>query len=85
MLSVICGSHLLLRYQDAWGLETTPGMALKAGFLSSVLEGLTEIPFPREDALCMTLATDIVLQHQSGSTKVIASIFATNIPAQQTT
>ena len=43
---------------------------------SSVLEGLTGIPFPRQDGLCTTFATEIILQHHPGDTTVKASVMA---------
>lgn len=41
---------------------------------SSVLEGLTGIPFPREDGVCTKFATEIILRHQPGDTSITASI-----------
>lgn len=44
---------------------------------SSVLEGITGIPFPRQDGVCTKFATEIILRHtQDGiSDSIIASIF----------
>ncbi|EFR02473.1 dynamin [Nannizzia gypsea CBS 118893] len=41
---------------------------------SSVLEGITEIPFPRKDGLCTRFATEIVLRHSPGEKTITATI-----------
>lgn len=41
---------------------------------SSVLEGITEIPFPRKDGLCTRFATEIVLRHSLDEQSITASI-----------
>jgi hypothetical protein len=41
---------------------------------SSVLEGITGLPFPRQDGLCTKFATEIILQHSSGEQTIIATI-----------
>lgn len=42
---------------------------------SSVLEGITGIPFPRQEGLCTRFPTEIILRHtQSDSTAITASI-----------
>ncbi|EFE44983.1 dynamin GTPase, putative [Trichophyton verrucosum HKI 0517] len=41
---------------------------------SSVLEGITEIPFPRKDGLCTRFATEIVLRHFTGVETITATI-----------
>ncbi|KAK2820034.1 hypothetical protein FQN49_007786 [Arthroderma sp. PD_2] len=41
---------------------------------SSVLEGITEIPFPRKDGLCTRFATEIVLRHSPGEQTITATI-----------
>jgi len=41
---------------------------------SSVLEGITGIPFPRQDGLCTTFPTEIILQHSSNDLNIKASI-----------
>ncbi|KAK2744018.1 hypothetical protein FQN57_004471 [Myotisia sp. PD_48] len=41
---------------------------------SSVLEGITEIPFPRKDGLCTRFATEIILRHSPGDQKITATI-----------
>lgn len=41
---------------------------------SSVLEGITGLPFPRQDGLCTSFATEIVLTHTEGPTMVTAEI-----------
>lgn len=41
---------------------------------SSVLEGLTDIPFPREDGVCTKFATEIILQHTNDERKIAATI-----------
>ena len=33
---------------------------------SSVLEGLTGLPFPRQDGLCTRFPTEIILEHTAG-------------------
>ncbi|KAL3466423.1 P-loop containing nucleoside triphosphate hydrolase protein [Aspergillus heterothallicus] len=41
---------------------------------SSVLEGITGIPFPRQDGLCTRFATEISLRHQPGEQRATAMI-----------
>ncbi|EGE05807.1 dynamin [Trichophyton equinum CBS 127.97] len=41
---------------------------------SSVLEGITEIPFPRKGGLCTRFTTEIVLRHSSGAKTITATI-----------
>ncbi|KAL8838823.1 MAG: hypothetical protein Q9170_001978 [Blastenia crenularia] len=41
---------------------------------SSVLEGVTSLPFPRQDGICTRFATEIILQHSTGEPSIIASI-----------
>ncbi|KAI1919976.1 hypothetical protein LOZ65_004255 [Ophidiomyces ophidiicola] len=41
---------------------------------SSVLEGITGIPFPRQDGVCTKHATDIILRHSLENTSINASI-----------
>lgn len=51
---------------------------------SSVLEGITRIPFPRQEGLCTRFPTEIILRHSAGKTTTItASIrpHATREPA----
>lgn len=45
---------------------------------SSVLEGLTGLPFPRQDGVCTKFATEIILQHSNEEQRVAATI----IPAK---
>lgn len=41
---------------------------------SSVLEGITGIPFPRQDGLCTRFATEIILRHEPTDIKATATI-----------
>jgi hypothetical protein len=44
---------------------------------SSVLEGITGVPFPRQDGLCTRFATEITMEHTDAGdteTEIIASI-----------
>lgn len=41
---------------------------------SSVLEGLTGLPFPRQDGACTKFATEIILQHTIGEQSITATI-----------
>ena len=41
---------------------------------SSVLEGLTDLPFPRQDGVCTKFATEIILQHSISEQSITASI-----------
>lgn len=41
---------------------------------SSVLEGITGIPFPRQDGVCTKFATEIILRHSLTETSITASI-----------
>ena len=46
---------------------------------SSVLEGLTALPFPRQDGVCTKFATEIILQHSTDEQLIVATI----IPAKE--
>ena len=41
---------------------------------SSVLEGLTGLPFPRQDGVCTKFPTEIILQHTAGESTISATI-----------
>ncbi|KAL9109075.1 MAG: hypothetical protein Q9187_008207, partial [Circinaria calcarea] len=41
---------------------------------SSVLEGLTGLPFPRQDGVCTKFATEIILQHSAGERTIVATV-----------
>src|SRR2546421_4673592 len=41
---------------------------------SSVLEGITGLPFPRQDGVCTKFATEIILQHSTGDRTMVATI-----------
>lgn len=41
---------------------------------SSVLEGITGIPFPRKEGVCTRFATEIILRHQPEINRIIAKI-----------
>lgn len=41
---------------------------------SSVLEGITSLPFPRHDGVCTKFATEITLSHSEGPTSVSAEV-----------
>ena len=41
---------------------------------SSVLEGITGIPFPRQDGVCTKFATEIILRHSLTESSITASI-----------
>lgn len=41
---------------------------------SSVLEGISGIPFPRQDGLCTRFATEIILRHEPGEQRATAMI-----------
>lgn len=41
---------------------------------SSILEGLTGLPFPRQDGFCTKFATEIILQHTNDERTIIATI-----------
>ena len=43
---------------------------------SSVLEGVTGLPFPRQDGLCTKFPTEIILQHTDGERDINASIIS---------
>jgi hypothetical protein len=45
---------------------------------SSVLEGITGLPFPRQDGICTRFATEIMLMHTEGQMHLQAEI----IPSQ---
>ena len=41
---------------------------------SSVLEGISGIPFPRQDGLCTRFATEIILRHDPSQHRATATI-----------
>tara|TARA_R110002003_G_scaffold107_8_gene9019 strand:+ start:1219 stop:2733 length:1515 start_codon:yes stop_codon:yes gene_type:complete len=41
---------------------------------SSVLEGITGVPFPRQDGVCTRFATEIILRHRPDENEIIAKI-----------
>jgi GTPase SAR1 family protein len=41
---------------------------------SSVLEGITGVPFPRQDGTCTRFATEIILRHSPNENEIIAKI-----------
>jgi GTP-binding protein EngB required for normal cell division len=41
---------------------------------SSVLEGITGIPFPRQDGVCTKFATEIILQHNTNISRITATV-----------
>ena len=48
---------------------------------SSILEGITSLPFPRQDGVCTKFPTEIILQHSEGERVIQATILpATSRP-----
>ncbi len=45
---------------------------------SSVLEGITGLPFPRQDGVCTKFATEIILQHSDSEPVIVATILPTS-------
>ena len=45
---------------------------------SSVLEGLTGIPFPRDDGVCTKFPTEVILEHTEASQTITATIIPHN-------
>jgi hypothetical protein len=41
---------------------------------SSILEGITGLPFPRQDGVCTKFATEIILRHENAETAITATI-----------
>ncbi|KAF3006090.1 hypothetical protein E8E13_011116 [Curvularia kusanoi] len=41
---------------------------------SSVLEGITGVPFPRQDGVCTRFATEIILRHRPDKNEIIAKV-----------
>lgn len=41
---------------------------------SSVLEGITGIPFPRQDGVCTKFATEIILHHNTETSSIVATV-----------
>ncbi|KAK5011686.1 hypothetical protein LTR28_008625 [Elasticomyces elasticus] len=39
-----------------------------------VIEGLTGLPFPRQDGVCTKFATEIILQHSNGEQRITATV-----------
>jgi GTP-binding protein EngB required for normal cell division len=50
---------------------------------SSVLEGITNIPFPRQEGLCTRFATEIILRHQPGYSRITATILPSASRAEE--
>ena len=50
---------------------------------SSVLEGITGLPFPRQDGVCTKFATEIILQHSDGERVIVATILPTSSRLEQ--
>jgi GTPase SAR1 family protein len=50
---------------------------------SSVLEGITGIPFPRQSGLCTRFPTEIILRHNPSTTRIAASIQPHTSQAQE--
>ncbi len=44
---------------------------------SSVLEGITGLPFHRQDGVCTKFATEIILQHSDGERGIVATVLPT--------
>ncbi|KAI9710012.1 MAG: hypothetical protein M1828_002341 [Chrysothrix sp. TS-e1954] len=49
---------------------------------SSVLEGITGLPFPRQDGVCTKFATEIILQHSEGPRSIVAIILPSSSRAE---
>lgn len=41
---------------------------------SSVLEGITGIPFPRDDGICTRFPTEVILEHNEGPQTIVATV-----------
>lgn len=50
---------------------------------SSVLEGITGIPFPRQDGICTRFPTEIVLRHSNAVQSIVANIRPHSTRSQQ--
>ena len=42
-----------------------------------MLEGITGLPFPRQDGVCTKFATEIILQHSDGERVIVATVLPT--------
>lgn len=51
---------------------------------SSILEGITSLPFPRQEGLCTKFPTEIILRHSEGNQTIQASILPVASCAEQT-
>ena len=49
----------------------------KSAGKSSILEGITGLPFPRQDGVCTKFPTEIILRHSEGEQAIRASILPT--------
>ena len=47
---------------------------------SSVLEGITNIPFPRAEGTCTRFATEIILRHQPSENRITAKLLPSATP-----
>ena len=50
---------------------------------SSILEGITGVPFPRQDGVCTKFPTEIILRHSEGERIIHATILPTTSRAEQ--
>ena len=50
---------------------------------SSILEGITGLPFPRQDGVCTKFPTEIILRHSDGERVILATILPTASRTEQ--
>ncbi|KAL8783924.1 MAG: hypothetical protein Q9195_009234 [Heterodermia aff. obscurata] len=50
---------------------------------SSILEGITSLPFPRQDDVCTKFPTEIILRHSDGEQIILATILPTTSRTEQ--
>lgn len=50
---------------------------------SSILEGITSLPFPRQDGVCTKFPTEIILRHSDGEQIILATILPTASRTEQ--
>jgi GTPase SAR1 family protein len=85
--SNVAYSTLSPKFAYAVSIASCPFLSLLCGDQSagksSVLEALTEIPFPRNDNLCTRFATEIILRRSATDTLTIKVIPDTSRPAAE--
>ncbi len=73
-------------WEQRWRPSNVHWSSPSVGEYSSVLEGITGLPFPRQDGVCTKFPTEIILQHSTEDRAIVATIIpsATRTDASKT-